>query len=142
MLRERREHARVVAAALHGERALRRRRHEALRVEAQHDDVVERAAEALLGLQALDAGRREHDRVEAAFLEPAHARRHVAAQRLDAQILAKMREPHAAARRGRADARAGLQRQPIAGRSRAGNARRGARAEIGGIDARRVRPRS
>ena len=94
---------------------MRRRRHEALGVEAQHDDAFERAAEALLGLQALDAGRREHDCVEVAFLESSDARRHVAAQRLDDEIRPKMREPYAAARRRRADARAGFERQPVAG---------------------------
>ena len=83
-------------------------------------------------MQALDAGRREHDGVEAAFFETADACRHVAAQRLDAQILAKMLEPHAAARRGGADARAIFQRQPIA--VRAGQRIAAHEQEIGGVD--------
>ena len=104
-------------------------------IEPQHGDVGESAAEALLGLQALDAGGREHDGVEAAFLEAAHARRHVAAQRLDGEVGAKVREPRAPARRRRADARACFQRQPVVGR--AGERVAAHEQEIGGIDARR-----
>ena len=50
------------------------------------------------------------------------------------EIRAKMREPHAAARRRRADARARFQRQPVVGR--AGQRVAAHEQEIGGIDAR------
>ena len=64
---ERREHAGVVAAALDRERALRGRRHEALRVQANGGHAVQRAVERLALAESFDTGGREQYRVEVAF---------------------------------------------------------------------------
>jgi hypothetical protein len=120
--RERGEHACVIAAALDRERALRGRRHEALRLQPDHGHAVERAVERWALAQPFDAGGGEQYRVEVALAQAPDPRRHVAAQRHDREVGTEMREPHAPARGRRADASADFERQPLgrAARQRAG----------------------